>query len=149
MRRTVAAFALAALSLQAAHAAEVKGHNPNERTVLGFLETAFNERQPARAFERYVGATYRQHNPTVADGRDSAITAFNAFLPQFPGFHFAFKRVISSGNLVVVHSHVVMSQTDRGSAVVDIFRLERGKIVEHWDVSQPVPEQAANGNTMF
>lgn len=123
--------------------------NRNEAAVLGFLDTAFNQRKVDEAFVKFVGPYYKQHNPIVPDGIDGAKAAFKAFLPQFPEFSFTFKRVISSGDMVVVHSHSKMTREDRGAAVIDIFRLENGKIVEHWDVNQPVPEQAANSNTMF
>ena len=63
--------------------------------------------------------------------------------------HFDFKRLICEGDLVVVHSQLTMSPEDRGSAVMDIFGLEDGKIVEHWDVLQPIPDSSANSNTMF
>jgi predicted SnoaL-like aldol condensation-catalyzing enzyme len=145
----IACIALVALGAGPACAHELTGHNASERTVLRFLDTAFNKRQPEQAFAANVGATYRQHNPGVADGAAAAITAFYGFLPKVPGFHYDFKRVISSGNYVVVHSHVTVGPTDRGNAVVDIFRLSHGKVVEHWDVNQPVPETAANANTMF
>ena len=62
---------------------------------------------------------------------------------------FDFKRFVAEGDLVVVHSHLVRKPGDRGMAVMDIFRLENGKIVEHWDVLQEVPESPANNNTMF
>lgn len=123
--------------------------NQNEATVLAFLDTAFNQRKVDEAFAKFVGPYYKQHNPMVPDGIDGAKNAFKAFLPLFPEFSFTSRRVISSGDMVVVHSHSKMGKDDRGAAVVDIFRLEHGKIVEHWDVSQQLPEQAANNNTMF
>jgi predicted SnoaL-like aldol condensation-catalyzing enzyme len=59
------------------------------------------------------------------------------------------KRVIAEGDLVVSHLLINMAPENRGMAGVDTFRLQDGKIVEHWDVLQPVPERAANDNTMF
>lgn len=123
--------------------------NQNEAAVLGFLDLAFNQRKVDEAFAKFVGPYYKQHNPTVPDGVEGSKAAFKAFLPQFPEFSFTSRRIISSGNMVVVHSHSKMGKDDRGAAVVDIFRLAHGKIVEHWDVSQKLPEQAANNNTMF
>lgn len=71
------------------------------------------------------------------------------FAKANPGLRADIKRVIAEGDLVVVHVHMKMSDEDRGLAVIDIFRLEDGKIVEHWDAMQPVPEKSANDNTMF
>jgi predicted SnoaL-like aldol condensation-catalyzing enzyme len=70
-------------------------------------------------------------------------------LEKVPGWRYEFKHAYVDGNIVVVHSHVRMNAEDRGMAVVDIFRLEKGKVVEHWDVVQPIPEKSANDNTMF
>ncbi len=66
-----------------------------------------------------------------------------------PDMVFDVKRVIAEGDLVVLHYHLPMTPDDLGRAVVDIFRVEDGKIVEHWDVLQDVPAQSANNNTMF
>jgi len=71
------------------------------------------------------------------------------FVQQFPEVNLEIQRMVAEGDLVVTHSHLTTGPQDRGSAVMDIFRLEQGKIVEHWDVMQPVPETSANDNTMF
>ena len=71
------------------------------------------------------------------------------FTQNFPELRMETKRIIAEGDYVVLHSHLILKPGDRGSAVVDIFRLENGKIVEHWDVVQEVPETSANNNTMF
>ncbi len=127
----------------------VKPKNAAEATVIGLLDTAFNQRKYVEAFDRYVGPYYRQHNPTVADGKQAIIDGMKQWLPSVPGLHYEFKHLYSDGDRVIVHSLVTTGPPDRGMAVVDIFRLEKGKIVEHWDVAQPVPEKALNTNTMF
>ncbi len=97
---------------------------------------------------KYAGPYYRQHNPTAGDGADPFIAFVRGFVKAFPSLRFDFKRLVAEGDLVVVHSHLVRKPGDRGMAVMDIFRLENGKIVEHWDVLQETPEPLAN-NTMF
>ena len=127
----------------------VKPKNSAEATVMAFLDAAFNQRKFDKAFAKYVGPEYRQHNPTVADGKQAVIDALRRWLPATPALHYEFKHVYSDGDHVIVHSLVTVSADDRGKAVIDIFRLEHGKVVEHWDVAQPVPEKSANDNTMF
>lgn len=128
--------------------ADVKPKNAKEATVVGFLDMIFNQKRPEEAFAKYGGPYYRQHNPVAADGKE-ALIAFLKSMPPGVTYHYEFKRVLSDGDMVVVHSWCTASPTDRGSAVVDMFRLEHGKVVEHWDVVQPIPEKSANNNTMF
>jgi len=124
--------------------------NPKGRLAVGLLDMAFNQHKVKEAFDKYVGATYRQHNPFAPDGREAAVELLTKWLTGMPEYRYEFKHVYVDGNIVVVHSHVMRDAKDRGSAVVDIFRLDRNnKIVEHWDVVQPIPEKSANDNTMF
>jgi predicted SnoaL-like aldol condensation-catalyzing enzyme len=121
----------------------------NKSVVRDFYNLAFNLRKPEEAVAEYVGSYYRQHNPTAGDGTDPFIAFVHGFVKAFPSLRFDFKRLVAEGDLVVVHSHLVRKPGDRGMAVMDTFRLENGKIVEHWDVLQEVPESPANNNTMF
>lgn len=92
---------------------------------------------------------YKQHNPTVADGKAGAIEFFTEEFRRYPNAKATVAHVAADGDLVWVHAHIVRFQGDPGLALVDIFRVKDGKLVEHWDVIQPVPEKSANGNTMF
>ena len=121
----------------------------NKRTVREWTDLAFNQRKPEEAVARYLGPYYRQHNPGAADGPDAFIGFVKWFAQTFPDFRFEPKRIFADGDYVIMHSHLIRKPGDRGQAVVDIFRLENGKIVEHWDVVQEVPETSANNNTMF
>jgi predicted SnoaL-like aldol condensation-catalyzing enzyme len=121
----------------------------NKRIVREWNDLAINQRKPEEAVARYLGPHYRQHNPGAADGPESFIGFVKRFAQTFPDFRVEPKRIIAEGNYVVMHSHLIPKPGDRGTAVVDIFRLEDGKIVEHWDVVQEVPETSANSNTMF
>ncbi|QEY23750.1 nuclear transport factor 2 family protein [Neisseria animalis] len=122
----------------------------NKANVLAFYEMAFNQHKVKEATEQYVGAEYLQHNPDVADGGRAFIDAFAPFLKEHPASHAEIKRVAADGDLVWLHVHSKMDKNDRGEAVVDIFRLdENGKIVEHWDVIQAVPEKTVSGRSMF
>jgi predicted SnoaL-like aldol condensation-catalyzing enzyme len=122
---------------------------PHTRTVLAFYDLAFNQGNPREAVARYVGPVYTQHNPLAPDGPESFIQFVEGFRAQFPQLHVDIKRTVAQGDLVATHAHLTLGPEDRGSAVMDIFRLDDGKIVEHWDVIQPLPETAANDNTMF
>ncbi|MEP7210811.1 MAG: nuclear transport factor 2 family protein [Alphaproteobacteria bacterium] len=118
-------------------------------TAVEFLDMAFNQKKVDDALARYVAAPYIQHNPQVPDGVEGARIGLGGLLKAAPAFHYEFKQVLVDGDLVAVHSKITSSPTDRGTAVVDIFRVKRGKLVEHWDVLQAVPETASNKNTMF
>jgi predicted SnoaL-like aldol condensation-catalyzing enzyme len=106
-------------------------------------------RKPEEAVAKYIGPNYRQHNPGSADGPESLIMTMKWFTQNFPELRMEIKRIIAEGDYVVLHSHLILKPGDRGSAAVEIFRLENGKIVEHWDVAQEIPETSANNNTMF
>jgi len=121
----------------------------NKTTVRDFYNLAMNLKKPEEAVAKFMGPYYRQHNPGAGDGPGPFIAFVKEFVRAFPTLHFNFKRLIAEGDLVVVHSHLVRHKDDKGVAVMDIFRLENGRVVEHWDVLQDVPEKAANSNTMF
>ena len=117
--------------------------------VLDFFDLAFVQRRAAEAAERYLGAEYKQHNPLAPDGPEAFVGFIGVFQEQAPEMSFDIKRVIAEDDLVVLHYHLKLSPDDLGQAVVDIFRVEEGRVVEHWDVLQPVPAESANTNTMF
>ena len=119
----------------------------NKRIAREWHELAL--RKPEEAVAKYIGPNYRQHNPGSADGSESLIETMTWFTQNFPELRMETKRIIAEGDYVVLHSHLILKPGDRGSAVVEIFRLENGKIVEHWDVVQEIPEKSANSNTMF
>jgi predicted SnoaL-like aldol condensation-catalyzing enzyme len=121
----------------------------HKRIVREWNDIAINQRKPEEAVAKYLGPHYRQHNPGAGDGAEPFIAAVKGLTKTFPELSMEPKRIVAEGDIVVLHSHLILKPGDRGRAVVDIFRLENGKIVEHWDVVQEVPETSANDNTMF
>ena len=120
----------------------------NEKTVLEFYEAGLN-RKDFDAAAKFFGSRYVQHNPTAPDGIEGFKAFLNFLREKFPDSRSEIKRSCAEGDYVILHVHSVREKGTRGRAIVDIFKLEDGKIVEHWDVVQDVPEKAANSNGMF
>lgn len=121
----------------------------NKDIVVAFFRMMFQDRDIDEAVRLYVSPNYIQHNPYMRDGVAPMVDFFPPYFEQHPQAIVEIKRVIAEGDLVVIHNLWRDSPEDRGQAVVDIFRVDKGKIVEHWDVSQEIPENPANQNGMF
>jgi predicted SnoaL-like aldol condensation-catalyzing enzyme len=130
-----------------AHAADAVAE-ANKKVVLAFYDAAL-VRLDSEAARPFLGARYTQHNPTAPDGIEGVMGLIKFLKEKYPQRSSSIKRVIAEGDLVMLHVHSKPSPEERGTAIVDIFRVENGKIVEHWDVMQAVPETARNPNTMF
>ncbi|MDB5874787.1 MAG: polyketide cyclase [Ramlibacter sp.] len=139
-------IAAAAMLSTAAFAGPIE--EANKQLVLEFQAVVLNGKD-ADAAPKYVVENYIQHNPRVADG----LAALQGFVREMKhsGSEASgtIKRIVAEGDMVVIHTHFKRTAVDRGSALVDFFRIKDGKIVEHWDVVQPIPETSANSNSMF
>lgn len=148
-RAAIAAALLIALAsnVGSALAGDAK-EETNRKVVLEFYEKGLNQKN-ADAAIAMMGDRYVQHNPNAADGPEG-FRKFIGFLKEkFPNSKSEIKRSFVDGDYVILHVHAVREPGTRGSAIVDIFKLENGKIVEHWDAVQPIPETSANNNGMF
>ena len=121
----------------------------NKKIVTDFYEGVFIKHQVKDYANRYIGSQYIQHNPHVPDGKAPFVNYFTQYFKETPQASNVIKRAVAEGDLVFLHVHSTQNKQDRGEAIIDIFRVEDGKIVEHWDVQQSIPEQSANQNTMF
>jgi predicted SnoaL-like aldol condensation-catalyzing enzyme len=135
--------ALALSCVNPAHAQQSDTEANRELVTEAF--TALFIEGDVSAVQKYWAEDYIQHNPQVPDGR----AALEAFAPMLAGSSTTIARIIADGDLVAVHHNFVQEPGTKGSAIVDIFRVEDGKIKEHWDVIQQVPESSANQNGMF
>ena len=121
----------------------------NKATAIALYKMAFNDCEPARAAELYIGDSYTQHNPLVGDGIQPFIDYFEQMAKEYPGKHVEVKPALAEGSFVVLHCFQHWPG-DRDYAGIDIFRFdEAGKIVEHWDVLQAIPEESMHDNGMF
>ncbi|MCA8033273.1 nuclear transport factor 2 family protein [Burkholderia arboris] len=150
--RAVAAVVLLAASTAALATGpatrDLAAEEANRQLVLTFYDRFFNRHEAVEA-AAVVADDYKQHNPHVPDGKKPFVSYFVGAFQKNPASRARIVRSAADGDLVYLHVHATERPGDRGEAVVDIFRVKDGKIVEHWDVIQPVPETSANRNTMF
>jgi predicted SnoaL-like aldol condensation-catalyzing enzyme len=120
----------------------------NKRLVLTFYSHIIG-RKDFEAGRKYMGATYRQHSPYATDGHEGLAAFVKFFKENFPNHRYEVKKVIAEGDMVVLHLHGMGGMNPFGEQVVDFFRVKDGKVVEHWDVIQPIPEKSENPNGVF
>jgi predicted SnoaL-like aldol condensation-catalyzing enzyme len=130
-------------------ASETSTEAANRKVVVDFYEMAFNQHRPTEAARLYIGDRYIQHNPGVPNGVQAFTGYFEGYFRDHPQSHVVLHHVLADGDLVALHLESRETPEDTGRAIVDIFRVENGKIVEHFDVIQTIPPTTANGNTMF
>ncbi|RUM22225.1 hypothetical protein EFQ99_25405 [Rhizobium vallis] len=128
-------------------ARDLKVEEANRKLVVEFYDRFFNKHDIEAA--SVIADDYRQHNPQVPDGKKPLISFFSGFFKDNAQSKAEIVRSAADGDLVWLHVHATNGANDRGESIVDIFRVKDGKIVEHWDVIQSVPKEAANKNTMF
>ena len=122
--------------------------NNNTNAAVSFLELA-SSGKVKEAYSKYVGDGFRHHNPFFEGSAESLQAGMEENARQNPNKIFTILRTISEGDYVMTHSHVRQNPEELGGVVVHIFRFEKGKIVELWDLGQPVPEKSPNENGMF
>lgn len=146
--KIILAMAIWLFSVPSMGMADPSTQQANRDTVIQFYQKAINEKN-FEAAEQFLGGTYIQHNPMAADGKEGLKKFIGYLKANAPQYHSEIKRSFADGDYVILHVHNTPAPGARGKAIVDIFRLQKGKIVEHWDVIQEIPEKAANANGMF
>ena len=117
--------------------------------VLEFYKLALEQFKPKEAFEKYATPDFVEHSADIAGTREAAIAFLRDLITRFPAPKWEIVRSAAEGDLVFLHVHVTPAPSERGVAIVEIFRVANGKIVEHWDVIQPVPEKPVNSKSML
>jgi len=120
----------------------------NKNAAVSFLELA-SSGNVSEAYLKYVGQGFKHHNPFFEGTADALQAGMEENAMQNPNKILEVKRAIAEGDFVVTHSHLQQKPGELGAAVVHIFRFENAKIVELWDLGQPVPEKSMNENGMF
>lgn len=148
-----AALAFTAIALPIMACAKASPRDPatedaNRALVVNFYDQFFNAHE-TEAASRVIAKHYIQHNPSVPDGKAPLVTFFTGFFAENPDSRTEIIRSAADGDLVWLHVHSTNGKGDKGTAMLDVFRADKGIIVAHRDVTQPVPEDAANDNTMF
>jgi len=121
----------------------------NKHLVLDMANMMFVQHKVDQAVDTYFAPGYIQHNPMAETGAEPLRAFFKAFYADNPQATIEIKHALADGDLVAIHYKAKFTPNERGYAVVDIFRIENGKIAEHWDSVQPIPETSANNNGMF
>ena len=150
MRKMISAFIAIVLTstIPIAYGLNNNQFEINKQNVVEFYDKVINQKD-FDAASKYLGPRYTQHNPTAADGAEG-LKAFIQFLREnYPNTHSEIKRVFEDGDYVILHVHSIREPGTRGRAIFDLFKLENGKIIEHWDAVQDIPEKSANPNGMF
>ncbi len=123
-------------------------HELNKENAIAFYRMAYLG-NPSGAVERYVGDEYIQHNPLVGNGKQPFVEYFEEMARDYPDKDIEFVRAIAQGDLVALHTHQRWPGNTQ-YVTMDFFRFDDlGKIVEHWDSMQPIPDETKNGNSMY
>ena len=120
----------------------------NRKIMTDFADIFYGQKDVVKAFEKYVSEEYIQHNPNILDGPQAAVDALKPMFDN-PDTRFDVKRILVDGDLAMIHLHARKDSTALGGAVADLYRIKDGKIVEHWDIMQPIPANAINPHPMF
>lgn len=121
----------------------------NRQAIEKFVDLFYRQKKVREAFETYVVPDYVQHNPAATDGRDAAIKLLEPMLAAYPELKVDVLRIVVDGEIAVVHSRALLSPTQPAVSTFDMFRMKNGKIVEHWDVMQSVPEKSVSSHPLF
>ncbi len=120
----------------------------NRKLILDVYARVLGPLDSSRVDELFA-PDYVQHNPMARTGAAGLKEFLDWARATSPDAEHRLKRVLVDGNYVVAHVHVIINPGERGNAVIDIFRIENGRVAEHWDAAQAIPEQSANENGMF
>lgn len=160
-QQIVGLFSLGAIALffTTASLANPKSHSPLEQSNLDkavycmeILESR-NDLKPQQRIDilrnKCYAESFVEHSPHISGGREGLFELFLGRYEEYPELSMSIKRSAAESDLVWLHLHVKRTPESRGAALIHIFRMKDGMIVEHWGVGQPVPENPKNNNTMF
>jgi predicted SnoaL-like aldol condensation-catalyzing enzyme len=118
----------------------------NKKMVAEFYQQLFGDKD-LTAIDKYIGDVYIQHNPGLKDGKEELKNAAAVWFKGAPKEKIDIRHIGSDGKFVYIHTRA--ARGTKTVSVLDIFRLENGKITEHWDIIQEVPQKTDNPHPMF
>ena len=113
----------------------------NAKIVTDFVQNIMNNHDFDYVLKHYNDSAYVQHNRNIPDKITGLVGFLSEFVEDYPEYTYDVKHIYVDGDYVIFHSHATLNKEDRGNDqkgmnIIDTWRLEDGRIVEHWDSIQ-------------
>lgn len=126
-------------SLEKSHWSEQE--QKNVKLIADFVQNLMNNHNFDYVLTHYNDSAYVQHNRNLPDKVTGLVGFLKEFVEDYPEYSYDVKHIYADGDFVIFHSHATLEKDDRGNDekgmnIIDTWRIENGRIVEHWDSIQ-------------